>query len=137
MIDTPNASNNATTPASPLLIIEPDASIAQLLVLAFTDEGHAAEAVTSPHDALVLLAARGPGAFDVIMSAPCALPGKPYAWLNRLRAWTRAPIVICTRHPATHYADHRAHGCAAVVEEPCALQEVLDVVLQLRAGGAV
>jgi DNA-binding response OmpR family regulator len=123
-------------PSSALLIVEPDATIAQLLALAFGEEGHAVEHATSPHDALAILAARGPGAFSAILSAPCAPLAAPYAWLDRLRAWSRAPVVICTRQPAALYADYRARGYAAVIEEPCDLQEVLDVVSALCGGSA-
>lgn len=127
----------AVTAPAPVLIIEPNAAIAQLLTLVLDEEGYGAESVTAPHEALAVLAARGPDAFAVMLSAPCAPPGAPYAWLACLRASTRAAIVICTRHPAALYADHRARGFAAVIEEPCELQDVLDVVACLHARATV
>jgi DNA-binding NtrC family response regulator len=124
----------ATTPLA-ALIVEPDATIAELLALYLGEEGHAAEPVTSPDDALAVLAARGPEAFDVILSAPCAPLERPYAWLDRLRARTRAPIAICTRHPAWRYADYHVRGFAAVIEEPCEVQVILEMIARIRAGG--
>lgn len=128
----PGAVTVASAASAPVLIVEPNADIARLLALVLREEGYVAEPVTTPHEALAMLAARGPGAFAVVLSAPCASPETPYAWLARLRASTRAAIVICTRHPAGLYADHRARGFAAVIEEPCEVQDVLDVMACLH-----
>jgi CheY-like chemotaxis protein len=130
--------DGAATIAPPtLLLVEPDAAIAQLFALVLSEEGYAVETVPAPHDALAVLAARGPDAFSVVLSAPCAPPRAPYTWLSRLRAWTRAPIVIRAQNAASCYADYRARGYAAVVEEPCDLQDILDAVTRLRSTVAV
>lgn len=131
-------SDGAATMAPPtLLLVEPDAAIAQLLALALDEEGYAVETVPAPRDALILLAARGPNAFAAVLSTPCAPHRAPYTWLSRLRAWTQAPIVICTRNAAGCFADHRARGYAAVVEEPCDLQDIVDAVACLHLTAAV
>lgn len=114
-----------------LLLVEPDTAIADLFALVLTEAGYTLECASSPQKALALLAGRGPNAFDMVLSTPFAPPRAPYAWLARLRARTCAPIVLCTRDAVARYAEYRAHGCAAVIEEPCDLQEVLDVVAGL------
>lgn len=134
----PQTTNGSAAASSPsVFIIEPDATVAHLLALALSDEGYAVETAPAPYEALALLAVRGPHAFAVVLSAPCAPPRAPYAWLDRLRVWTRAPIVICTRQPAARYAEHRARGFMAVIEEPCELQDIVTVVASLCAGAAV
>jgi DNA-binding response OmpR family regulator len=126
----------AATPLLTVLLVEPDTTIAQLLTLALVEEGFAVETVAAPHDALAMLAARDPDAFAAVLSAPCAPPREPYAWLARLQAWTRAPIVIRAKN-AARYADHRTRGYAAVVEEPCDLQDFVDAVVSLYPTAAV
>ncbi len=80
-----------------VLLIEEDAAIAALFAHVLTEDGYA-----------LVLAQTG--------ANPCRDPPARYAVLDRLRAATRAPIVICTRHPGALYADHRARGYAAVLE---------------------
>jgi len=104
-----------------VLIIEPEATIAHLFALILSEEGCAVACAASPDEALALLAARGPAAFRAVLSYDFARStAAPYAWLDRLRTRTDAPIVICTRDPAVTYADHRARGYAGVLEEPTA-----------------
>jgi len=117
-----------------VLIIEPEATIAHLFALILSEEGCAVACAASPDEALALLAARGPAAFRAVLSYDFARStAAPYAWLDRLRTRTDAPIVICTRDPAVTYADHRARGYAGVLEEPCDLDDVLDAVAYPRA----
>ena len=116
-----------------IFIVEPDAAVAQLVALVLRDEGYAVECASSPDEALVLLAARGPDAFQVVLSTTFAPQASaPYIWLDRLRACTRAAIVICTRSPAALYADYHAPGYAGVLEEPYDVHQLLDAVAVAR-----
>jgi len=123
-----------------LLVVEPDPAVAQFLALALREEGYVVACAASPAEALALLAARGPAAFRTVLSDDFRAvlsddfargTAAPYAWLDRLRTRTDAPIVICTRDPAATYADHQARGYAAVIEEPCDLDALLGVVTAL------
>jgi DNA-binding response OmpR family regulator len=118
-----------------LLIIEDDDAIAELFVMALREDGYAVERVTSPQEALDLFGARGPDAFDLVLSSPCANPYQaPYAWLDRLRAGTSAAIVICSSYPAALYSDHRMRGYAAFLPEPFDLQTLINLVTALVDG---
>jgi CheY-like chemotaxis protein len=120
-----------------ILIIEPDVTIAHLLAQVLEEDGYTVACATSRDDALALLRAGGPDAFRVVLSYAFAdVEPAPYTWLDRLRAHTHAPIVTCTRYPATLYADDQARGYATVIEEPCDLREVLDAVAALCSESA-
>jgi DNA-binding NtrC family response regulator len=118
-----------------LLIVEDDDAIAELFVDALDEEGYHVERVPSPQQAIDLLAARGPAAFDVILSSPFTSPRQaPYLWLDRIRAATDAGIVICSGYPATQFGDHRARGYAAFLQEPFDLQTLVNLVASLTNG---
>ncbi len=133
-----------------LLVVEPDPAVAQFLALALREEGYVVACAASPAEALALLAARGRSAFRAVLSDDFRAvlsddfravlsddfaqgTAAPYAWLDRLRTRTDAPIVICTRNAAATYADHQARGYDAVIEEPCDLDALLGVVTALCA----
>ncbi len=117
------------------LLVEEDEAVAALFIQVLTEDGYAVERASDPRDALVLCAARGPDAYALVWAQPVANPYHDpqarYAVLDRLRAATQAPIVICTRYPRALYADHREWGYAAVLEQPCDLQEMLDIAATL------
>lgn len=115
-----------------VLIIEPDEAIASLIALALRDEGYATACAHDAGHALALLCDHGD--YDLILSTPLAPPGMEedgYNWLERLRAHTRAPIVVCVRELATRYADYAARSFAAVLEEPFDLSDMLNRVAAL------
>jgi len=115
-----------------VLLVESDAVIADLFVTILEDEGYAVERAGTPGDAVALLDARCDGGFDLVLSVPFADPlDAPYTWLDRLRAVTDVPIVICARCPAVFYADHHDHGYAAFLEEPFDVQRLIDLVAAL------
>ncbi len=115
-----------------LLLIEPDAAIAHLCALVLGEGGYAIACAASPDEALALLATRGRAAFRAVLSDDFARSrAVPYAWLDYLRTRTDAPIMIYTRDPAATYADRRARGYDAVIEEPCDLDALLAVVTTL------
>jgi len=102
-----------------LLLVEPDAAIADLVATILTDEGYAVDHAPTPDVARARIGGCGSVAYDLVLSVPYADPFRaPYAWLDRLRSWARVPVVICARHPAALYADHRRRGYAAYLEEP-------------------
>jgi DNA-binding NtrC family response regulator len=117
-----------------LLIIEPDEAIAHLFAEVL-EEGYAVARASGPRDAVRQLWACGRERFDLVLSAPCTNPYvAPYAWLDHLRTCTTAPIVICSRWPGTAFADHRTRGFAAVLAEPCDLDDLIALVASLCTG---
>ncbi len=117
-----------------VLLVENDATIAELFATILRDEGYAVERATTPHTALALLMERGPDAFDIVLSVPFTDPADaPYAWLDRLKGKVAAPVVICARCPDVFYADHRHRGYAAFLEEPFDVQRLIDLVAALCA----
>jgi hypothetical protein len=76
-----------------VLVIEEDQTMAEVLTAALRHEGYSVSRVRSPDDAVALLAARGPGAFELVVSSPFWRPCEErdrYAWL---------PSVIMARYP--------------------------------------
>jgi hypothetical protein len=70
-----------------------------------------------------------PDGFDGVLTTLFAgVPSDPYAWLNQLRVQTHAALVICFREPVQRYAEYRQRGYAAVLPEPCAGQDLIDLV---------
>ena len=115
-----------------VLLVENDATIAELFVTILRDEGYAVERAATPRTTLVLLAERDPDAFDLVLSVPFTDPvDAPYAWLDRLKGAVHAPVVICGRCPEVFYADHRSRGYAAFLEEPFDVQRLINLVAAL------
>ena len=118
-----------------VLIVEEDDDIAEIFMLVLDEEGYPVERAASPREALGLLAARGPHAFRVVLSAPFGHPFvAPYAWLDRLREHTSAAIVICSRFPARLYTTQWSASYAAFLEEPFDVHEMCALVAALYGG---
>src|SRR2546423_9795240 len=112
-----------------LLLIEVDDAIAEVLSGVLDGEGYAVERVVSPQDALIQFVTRSADEFDVVLTTPFAsVRGDPYAWLDQLQAQTHAALVICLREPAQRFAEYRQRGYAALLPEPCARQDLIDLV---------
>lgn len=125
-------------PALPLkpsvLLVEEANAVAEIVSEVLRDEGYAVERAASPGETLTLLSRRNADAFSLVLSAPLADPHKaPYAWLDRLRASTRAPIAIVAGYPASRYADHRQRGYDAYLEAPFDLDDLIALVRRLEA----
>ena len=127
---TATAHQQQEAPARPrLLLIEVDDAIAEVLGAVLDGEGYAVERVVSPQDALTQFLTHDPDGFDVVLTTPFAsVPSDPYAWLDRLQAQTHAALVICLREPAQRFAEYRQRGYAALLPEPCARQDLIDLV---------
>ena len=124
---TPQTQDAAARPR--LLLIEVDDAIAEVLGAVLDGEGYAVERVVSPQDALTQFLTHDPDGFDVVLTTPFAsVLGDPYAWLDRLQAQTHAALVICSREPAQRFAGYRQRGYAALLPEPCARQDLIDLV---------
>lgn len=114
-----------------VLVIEPDEAIASLIALALRDEGYAPTCTHDAGHALALL--NNDRGYDLVLSTPLVPAGAAngYAWLEQLRAYTHAAIIICVREPGARYSDYAAHGFAAVLEEPFGLGDMLGLVATL------
>ena len=78
------ANAGSTMVKTRLLVIEEDQAMAEVLTDALRQEGYVVSHVSSPDDAVALLAARGPGAFELVVSSPFWSPCEErdrYAWL--------------------------------------------------------
>jgi CheY-like chemotaxis protein len=93
------------------------------------DEGYRVLCASSVADARVLLQTHGPDAFALVLSDAFADARDPYAWLAQLRRLTHGAVVLSSGWPAALYADHAAHGIAAVLAKPFDLDELLAVVV--------
>jgi len=112
-----------------LLLIEDDDAIAEVLSGVLDGEGYAVERVVSPQDALLQFVTRDADEFDVVLTTPFAsVRGDPYLWLDQLQAHTHAALVICLREPAQRFAEYQQRGYAALLPEPCARQDFIDLV---------
>ena len=128
---TPQTQDAAARPR--LLLIEVDDAIAEVLGAVLDGEGYAVERVVSPQDALTQFLTDDPDGFDVVLTTPFAsVLGDPYAWLDRLQAQTHAAMVICLREPVQRFAEYRQRGYAAVLPEPCARQDLIDLVASVE-----
>ena len=112
-----------------LLLIEDDDAIAEVLSGVLDGEGYAVERVVSPQDALLQFVTRDADEFDVVLTRPFAsVRGDPYLWLDQLQAHTHAALVICLREPAQRFAEYQQRGYAALLPEPCARQDFIDLI---------
>jgi CheY-like chemotaxis protein len=124
---TPQKQDAAARPR--LLLIEVDDAIAEVLGAVLDGQGYAVERVVSPQDALTQFLTHDPDGFDVVLTTPFAsVLGDPYAWLDQIRAQTHAAMVICLREPVQRFAQYRQRGYAALLPEPCARQDLIDLV---------
>lgn len=113
------------TPA-PLLIVEDDDAIADVTTEILIDAGYSVARAASPHETLALFAVRGPRAYRLVLSDAFSRDrAHAYAWVDRLRAVTTAPIVIWSAAPRAFYADHRARGYAGFLSKPFAIHDLL------------
>lgn len=118
----------------PVLVVDDDAGLTEVITTILADEGYAVEAVTSTQEAVQLFATRGPAACCLVLSDSFVRPRTdPYAWLDLLRTHTVAPIVIVSGIEAHVYADHCARGFAAVLPKPFDLDSLLLCVATVLA----
>jgi DNA-binding response OmpR family regulator len=118
------------------LLVEEADVVAEVVCEVLRDEGYAVERASTPGETLALLSRRGTEAYNLVLSAPLADPHKAaYAWLDRLRATTRAPIAIFAGYPAARYADHRQRGYDAYLEAPFDLDDLIALVRRLEVKG--
>lgn len=121
----------ATRPAAPrLLVIEDDPAIGELVEEFLGGEGYAVTLVTSGVAARAALAR---DSFALILTDALA-EGFPDAerWqpLDTIRrAAPTVPVVICTAHRASAYADYAARGFAAMLTKPFDLHTLLAVIV--------
>ena len=115
-----------------VLVVAQDHAIGQLFTDVLGDKGYTATCLSSPREALTLVRAHGPDAFQLVLSHHGVQPGQDrYAFLRQLCALTHAPIVICAAAPALQYADYQTRGFAAFLEEPFDLDELITLVAAL------
>lgn len=114
-----------------VLVIEDDAAIAGLFAEALTEEGYGVECALSQHDALALLRSAPYTPCLVLSRAFVTAHGDPYVWLDLVRGHTRAPVVICARSSAQHFADYRERGYAGFLAEPFDLEDLTAQLVSL------
>lgn len=118
----------AGVPTPVILVVDDDAALADTLANLLGDEGYRVERATSEAAALALLTVHGPDAFALVLTDSFAQGTDPYRWLDQVRRLTTGAIVLCSGWPPTVYADHAAHGCAAVLAKPFDLEALLATV---------
>ena len=115
-----------------VLVVAQDHAVGQLFTDVLGDKGYTVTCPSTPRDALTLVRAHGPDAFQLILSHPGVQPGQDrYAFLTQLGALTHAPVVICAAAPALQYADYHTRGFAAFLEEPFDLDDLITLAASL------
>ena len=115
-----------------VLVVGQDHAVGQFFTDILGDKGYTVTCLSSPRDALTLVRAHGPDAFQLILSHPGVQPGHDrYAFLTQLGALTHAPVVICAPAPALQYADYQTRGFAAYLEQPFDLADLITLVASL------
>src|SRR5690348_2005078 len=87
-------------PRRPLLLVEDDAAIAEVVAAILAKEGYAVQTAGSPAEAQRLLALRPDGYGLVLSDSFVQPPADPFTWLEEVRGHTAAPVVIVSAHAA-------------------------------------
>lgn len=113
----------------PLLVIDDDAAITNMVATALADDGYAVEAVTSTQDALDRLAVHGPDGYCVVISDSFSRPpADPFIWLAELRTRTTAPVIVFSGYPEGLFNAWQARGFAAFLAKPCDIETLTALV---------
>lgn len=127
---TPVAAHSLPPPA--LLIVEEDDNIALITAEILSDAGYTVTRAASPHDTLALFATHGPHAYRLVLSDAFHYDrAQAYAWFERLRTVTAAPIVIWSTAPRAVYADYHTRGYAGFLPKPFHLRDLLLLMAAL------
>lgn len=111
---------------TPLLIVEDDDGIATITSEILINVGYSVTRAASPSDTLALFALHGPRAYALVLSDAFSRDrAQAYAWFDRLRTVTMAPIVIWSAAPRVFYADYRARGYAGFLSKPFDIHDLL------------
>lgn len=114
-----------------LLLIEDDPAISELLDEYLSGEGYAVTTAADGASALALLAVR---AFALIVADALAEqrpPAERWTVLETIqRAAPGTPIIICTAHRASDYAEYMARGFSALLTKPFDLEVLLALIVR-------
>ncbi len=115
-----------------ILLVEDDPAIAALLHDALTDEGYRVLVAASPMVGCTILTA-----FRVGLVLTDGFRGDdPWAPLAPLVAQAGStPVILCSAANPARYADHAAHGFAALLPKPFDLDGLVALVAALLARG--
>src|SRR5262249_55490509 len=118
-----------------ILVVEDDADIGAMIGEVLRDEGYLIAAVTSAEQAQATLAnAR----YDLVLTdalADLALPEGHWATIERIRDPAGGvPVVICTAHHPSRFADFAARGFGGLIVKPFDLDDLLELIARLLVG---
>jgi DNA-binding response OmpR family regulator len=115
-----------------ILIVEDDLALANLIAAVLADAGYAPDVATSPELAR--------GTYDLVVSdymAPVFAPGKPWPYLEELRALTGGgPILGCTGHQDALADPPATLGITAIAAKPFDVDELVRTIERLLEEGA-
>ena len=115
-----------------ILIVEDDLTLANLMAAVLADAGYEPEVATSPQQAR--------GTYDLVVSdylAPVFEPGRPWPYLDELRALTGGGLILgCTGHQDALADELDSMGITAVAAKPFDVDDLLRTVEQLLEHGA-
>jgi DNA-binding NtrC family response regulator len=121
----------STVTRRPLLLVEDDAAIAQVVVDLLADEGFAVQTAGSAAEAQRLLALRPEGYALVLSDSFVQPPADPFTRLEEVRSHTTAPVVIVSAHAASLFTGWQDRGFAGLLPKPFDLDTLLDLVAAL------
>ncbi len=112
-----------------ILLVEDDPSITALIGDVLTDEGYRVLLAASPTVGCTILAAFRVG---LILTDGFRCGNDPWAPLAPLVARAGgSPVILCSAHSPTVYADHAAHGFAALLPKPFDLDGLVALVVSV------
>ncbi len=111
-----------------ILLVKDDSAIAALIRDVLTDEGYRVLVAATPTLGRTILAA-----FKVALILTDGFRGDdPWAPLALLVAQAgRTPVILCSAAHLERYADHAAHGFAALLPKPFNLDALVALVASL------
>ncbi len=116
----------------PLLLVEDDAAIAEVVVEVLAEEGYAVQTAGSPAAARRLLALRPDGYALVLSDSFVQPPADPFTWLEEVRGHTAAPVVIFSAHAESLFTGWQDRGFAGLLPKPFDLDTLLALVAARR-----
>jgi len=115
-----------------ILVVEDNPEIGEMITAVLGQEGYLVTLVQSEAAAVAALAA---GRYDLVLAdtlADLTLGERRWAAVERIRAAAhRTPIIICTAHNPSHFAEFAARGFSGLIAKPFDLDDLLRPIARL------
>jgi len=119
---------------APILVVDDDEDLQQLLRLVLEGQGYAVETVSNGEEALAFLDSRRPGLILLDMRMP-VMNGWEFASALRERGTDRLPPILVVTAAANPGQQAVEVGAAGWIAKPFDMRRVLEVVAQTLSAG--